>query len=287
MENLDQSKVGPTEGVTATAKELLGGAAAVFTVSAVLIYFAGAVVLALRMEASGFRSALVLSQMPRPVLQEIAASSVFLPAALLALFGYLVPRILLPTNSWLPRRLGQFLDKFPRSAFLLLTVLLMVPGVILWLQWDSYIPEAGLICLAVIAVVGFALMIGSAVQQMQKFREARPGLWIAVVTMAVMLAAIPGAVVGAGGLPLQYARACGSGYELEARIIGAASDWVYLGEYSFDEHDNALPPQLVLVPTSRVSAVTVSEKLHTRAGCALTDCVPTTGRLGTTTASPS
>ncbi|GAB7029983.1 hypothetical protein AB0G35_17380 [Streptomyces sp. NPDC021749] len=72
----------------------------------------------------------------------------------------------------------------------------------------------------------------------------------------------------------------GAGYELDAYFIGAASDWTYLAEPSYDvKTGRAIAPQLVMVPTGRVNAVTVT--------LGDTDCSPTDGRLGTTKATAS
>lgn len=262
-----------------STRGLLGGAAAMLTVSAVLIYLAGIVALAARMKVHGFWWGLVLSQLPREVLQEIAASSVLLPALAFAVVGYLLPRVVLPAHSRLRRGLGALFERAPRAAFVLLTAVLAVPGTIALIHAGTA-RARWVFVLAEIVLLPAAAFLATALRKLRRYREAQPGVWIAACTTAMMLAAVPGAVVWSASLPLYDARACGAGYELDAYFIGAASDWTYLAEPSYDpKTGRAIAPQLVMVPTSRVNAVTV-----TRGD---TDCSPTEGLLGTTKATAS
>ncbi|MFJ1709242.1 hypothetical protein [Kitasatospora sp. NPDC088346] len=278
MDTTEQQATGPDVAPTITAKELLAGAAAALTVTAVVIWFAGGVVLAARMQASGFRWGLVLSQMPAQVLREIAVSWVLLPSVAVAVVGYLLSHMAVPSGSRARRWFTLVFRRFPRGVFVFLTVLLVVPGIVTWHHFGSAIPEWWLIAPAAAVVIAYAMMLGAALQRTWRFRKAHRGVWAAAVVGATMLAAVPGAVVLAASMPLQNARACGGGYELDTLFIGAASDWIYLGEYSYDENGGKLPPQLVLVPTSRVNAVGVAR------GLGAADCLPTTGELGTTKA---
>ncbi|MGW1810827.1 hypothetical protein [Streptomyces sp. NPDC002078] len=252
-------------------KELLAGAAGVFTAAAALIYIAGGAVLAARMQAARFWWGLVLGQMPRQVLEETAVSTVLIPAVIFVALSYLIPLALLPREWRLRHRTEALFERFPRSAFSVLAILLTVPGVISWIHHKDFTPQWWLMVLAVIVVLPFTMTIGIAVQHMRPYKLAHPKTWIAAVATAMMLAAIPGLVVLAASLPLPFARACGKGYELDTRFIGAASDWVYLGQYA---QNKQFPPRLAMVPTSQIDAVTVSNGVPP-------GCGPNTGELGT------
>lgn len=274
-----------------TWQGVLGGAAAGLTLMTVVIYFAGGLALAARMQANGFWWGLVLGQMPRQMLQEIAVSEVLLPAALFAALGYLLPHALLGrrlTERQSRARAHRFTARWrhPRAGFLLLASALLVPGAFSWYvhsggnPYGVTAPPGWMIALAAMIFVAYSMMIGATVQRLRRYRSHR-GIWTAVVTSAMLLAAVPGAVVGAASLPFLPVRVCAPSYEMDALHIGAGSDWAYLGNYYVDPHDETKRrgTYLTLVPTNRVDAVTVAKNGP--------DCGPTTGKLGTTTATPS
>lgn len=240
-------------------KELLPAAAATVTVAAGVIYVAGGVAYVSRLWAMNLPWALALSQLPRAPLQATAVAWLLIPTLIVSGLCCLAPLML-------TRNAPRFSHPWLKLGYLtVLAIAATVPGALQWRASRRNFPELRttpiwLDVLVLIAIIVFALAVSRA---MLRFAERYIGsghLLMAgiVVTSMGMLITLPGAMLFTASVPLPLVRACAAGYEVDARLINAASDWVYLAQYRYDDHV-VKDRSIVLLPTTKVNGLRVAK----------------------------
>ena len=232
------------------AAGLLGGVVA-------LIYFAGAVVLSLRLAIEHLPWSDVVSQLPREVVLSVGGGHVLLPALLVAVI-YALYRMIRGDRCQPPElpRARDGKSKLPgvvrRILWIMVISFMPLTAVVVYRTTRaSYEPHALRLIVAyiVLGLAAIAIHESRAVLT-HHYRRARD--WKAPSAIAAMgvfycLAAVPAMVVMASSIPLNQAKVCMTGGTEERGVfVGQSSQMIYLGE------NRDLNRRLAILPVGKV-----------------------------------
>jgi hypothetical protein len=237
--------------------QLIAQAAGLIVGLAAAIYFAGLIVVSLRLSFEHLPWVNEVSELPRQTLLSVGAGEVLLPALLVggtyALYrlGSKGPEKPAPPRWRHPKQRGDAIAGYIATAGLMvipLSVVLLLRGLV-----DGFEPQPERI------VVGYLVLLAAAIA----FREARAALihgvlgdWKHVVSVATIvslytLGAMPAMIVAASAIPLSEATVCTTYGRYDGYMVGETNESVFLGQHASRD----FPRRLAVIPQEKVNLV--------------------------------
>ena len=275
---------------------LIGQAAAAITVTAALIYGAGALTLAFRLGFTHLSWESVLGQLPYVLVLTAGFGQVILPATIIGLLGVTLLNYLTNQEHHKGRRrtghiqlrLRHYLRAEPsRGHFLAWLAIALVIGMteaglsqpiyyyykyhyyrhpaLMIPEWEAFLAVAVLSTIAVgLALIGLpppleCLDLEGTSDNLKPLSKLHFWQWKAIVGVLVAIAVIPGVAAFSASTLFPYAQECwyGPGYGyLSGNLIGTNNGWAYMVEYSRNDFSH---DWISVVPLSSVRLLSVGK----------------------------